>query len=147
MTFPGVEGLRIPATLEAARSARHRVRGACEGLSEEQTAGAVLLTSELVSNAVRHPLRDESDTRGAIVLSIYRTAEVLRVEVGDNDSHPLPRVRRPDTPLESGMGLYLVAPPWQPRGGASPATMERPCGSSSPPHPSTGADEHAELLR
>jgi anti-sigma regulatory factor (Ser/Thr protein kinase) len=109
MTFPGVEGLRIPATLEAARSARHRVRGACEGLSEEQTAVAVLLTSELVSNAVRHPLRDESDTRGAIVLSIYRTAELLRVEVGDHDSRPLPRVRRPNTPLESGMGLYLVA--------------------------------------
>ena len=106
---PEVEGLRTPATFTAARCARRRVRAACAGLSEEQKEVAELLTNELVTNAVRHPVGDELDPGVEIVVYIYRTAEFLRVEVQDHDSRPLPPVRRPSTPVESGMGLYLVA--------------------------------------
>jgi anti-sigma regulatory factor (Ser/Thr protein kinase) len=106
---PEVEGLRIPATSTAARRVRHRVRAACAGLTVEQKGVAELLTNELVSNAVCHADGDAPDSGAEIVVYVYRVAEVVRVEVQDHDSRPLPPVRRPSTPLEPGMGLYLVA--------------------------------------
>ncbi len=67
-----------------------------------------LLTSELVTNAVRHPQRDDGDHGLEIEVHVHRTDQVLRVEVHDHDSSPLPQVHPPDAPSEGGMGLYLV---------------------------------------
>jgi anti-sigma regulatory factor (Ser/Thr protein kinase) len=104
---PAGEGFRLPPTPTAARLARHRVSEACVGLADEQRAVAVLLTSELVANAVRHP---ESDAPAGteIEMRIRRTDRVFRVEVRDHDARPLPTVRPPTTPREGGMGLYIV---------------------------------------
>ncbi|MGZ4493527.1 MAG: ATP-binding protein [Nocardioides sp.] len=117
---PSAEGFLLAATPEAPRLARHRVSEACAGLGDELRTVAELLTSELVTNAVRHPPRDEADDGTDIEVRIHLTDEVLRVEVHDHDSRPLPEVRRPTTPSESGMGLHLIdelAAAW----GADPA--------------------------
>jgi sigma-B regulation protein RsbU (phosphoserine phosphatase) len=105
---PARGSLRIPATPDAPRWARRRVRAACEGLSDEQRTIAELLTSELVTNAVRHPVRHEASAQFEIVVDICRTDQLLRVEVHDHDTRPLPPAVPPQTPSESGMGLHLV---------------------------------------
>jgi anti-sigma regulatory factor (Ser/Thr protein kinase) len=78
------------------------------GLDDDQRAVAVLLTSELVSNAVRHPPRDATGHETEIEVRIQRTGRALRVEVCDHDARPLPQVLRPLTPREGGMGLHIV---------------------------------------
>ncbi len=105
---PATASMRLPATLAAAPLARERVAFACDGLDDEQTHVAELLTTELVSNAVRHASRDGA-AEDAIVLHIERTDEALRVEVSDPDARPLGPVHRPTSPRESGWGLYLVS--------------------------------------
>jgi anti-sigma regulatory factor (Ser/Thr protein kinase) len=104
---PPSEGFLLAPTPAAPRLARQRVSEACAGLGDEQRAAAVLLTSELVANAFRHP---ESDAPAGteIEVRIQRTDRVFRVEVRDHDARPLPRVRPPTTPREGGMGLYIV---------------------------------------
>jgi len=105
---PSSDSFRLTATPEAPRLARHRVSSACEGLDDEVRSVAELLTSELVTNALRHPPRDESDPGVDIEVSVHRTDRALRVEVHDHDSRPLPQVEPPDAASEGGMGLYLV---------------------------------------
>ena len=105
---PSSDSFRLTATPEAPRLARHRVSSACYGLDDELRSVAELLTSELVTNALRHPPRDEADHGVDIKVNVHRTDQALRVEVYDHDSRPLPRVEPPDAPREGGMGLYLV---------------------------------------
>ena len=60
------------------------------------------MTSELVTNAVRHG-------QGSVVLTVTVTADLLHVEVSDEDPR-LPRSRR--TPSDDGLGgrgLLIVA--------------------------------------
>lgn len=103
------ETFRLTATPAAPRTARRRVIAACEGLCVELRDVVELLVSELVANAVRHPLRDGSGRDVEIIVRIHRTDQVLRVEVQDHDGRPLPPVRPPPTPQERGMGLHLVS--------------------------------------
>jgi PAS domain S-box-containing protein len=68
---------------------------------------AVLLTSELVTNAIRH-------AAGDLRLRVLRRPGGLRVEVHDRDAYALPRLHRPasdgsDDLAESGRGLQFVA--------------------------------------
>ena len=67
---------------------------------------AVLLTSELVTNAVLHasPQPGPQD----ITVQIIRTVGMLRVEVHDHDPRPPAPVEPPAQPVEGGMGLHLV---------------------------------------
>ena len=102
------DSFRLMATPEAPRLARHRVSSACHGLDDELRSVAELLTSELVTNALRHPPRDESDPGVEIEVKVRRTDQALRIEVFDHDSRPLPQVETPDASSEGGMGLYLV---------------------------------------
>lgn len=102
------ESFRLAATPESPRLARHRVRSACDGFDEELCSVVELLTSELVTNAFRHPHRDDPDHGLEIEVHVHRTDQALRVEVRDNDSRPLPPVHPPEAPREGGMGLYLV---------------------------------------
>jgi anti-sigma regulatory factor (Ser/Thr protein kinase) len=100
--------------------ARAEVRLAIAGMLDgEQADAAVLLTSELVTNAVIHP-RQAPDA--AIGLRIQAAAGHVRVEVRDRGSGFEPG--RPDTrrPRGGGLGLALVealASRW----GAGPETV------------------------
>jgi anti-sigma regulatory factor (Ser/Thr protein kinase) len=62
---------------------------------------AVLLTSELVTNAIRH------ETGPAVVLVITRSCGELRVDVHDT-SHCLPEMSDIPADAETGRGLLLV---------------------------------------
>jgi len=107
---PPDDSLRLPATTAAPRLARRWVVAACAALGDQLSAVAELLTSELVTNAVRHPAADDSGLRVEIVVRLHRSEQMLRVEVHDHDPHPLPAPDRPlPEPRESGMGLKLVA--------------------------------------
>ena len=78
---------------------------------------AVLLTSELVTNAVTHTA---SGRGGKIVVTVYRADTRVRVEVRDDGSDQVPVVRAYGLAGESGCGLGLVelmAQCWGYRGG------------------------------
>jgi transcriptional regulator with XRE-family HTH domain/anti-sigma regulatory factor (Ser/Thr protein kinase) len=75
---------------------------AAAGLPEQVLLDAELLTSELVSNSVRHGPSDAE----VITLRIWVRTDALRVEVEDGSPDPA-RPRTPD--MEGGSGLALVA--------------------------------------
>ena len=92
----------LPSTDAAPAMARHRVAAACLGWPQVTVDVALILTSELVTNAVRHG-------GGPIRLDMELTEGVLHVEVYDG-SPAVPRrtpASRPDG--ESGHGLVIVA--------------------------------------
>ncbi|HLN78996.1 MAG TPA: ATP-binding protein [Nocardioidaceae bacterium] len=104
------ESFRLPVTPAAAGMARERLAEACAGLDDEQRYVAELLTSELVTNAVRHPQRPDDGPWARIVeVAIHRSDRCLRVEVCDPDPRPLKAPSCPSTPRESGWGLYLLS--------------------------------------
>ncbi|MFI2235789.1 PAS domain S-box protein [Streptomyces chrestomyceticus] len=79
---------------------------------------ALLLSSELLTNAVRH-------ARGPLTLRVWYSARELGVEVVDG-STPRPRARLADTAEENGRGLMLVealADAWGARPGAAGKTV------------------------
>ncbi|MDX3237943.1 ATP-binding protein [Streptomyces sp. ME03-5709C] len=94
---------RHPRSVGRAR-ALLRAQALVWGLTAEATDTAVLLLSELMSNAVRHarvPPGRRITARAALA------SGVLRVEVGDASSDP-PALRQASTTDESGRGLALV---------------------------------------
>ena len=97
--------LSLPTGARAARLAR---RATCEALLSWGIAHlqetAVLLVSELVTNAVLHT-RTESRT---IVLRLEAAKTGLRIEVEDADPR-WPQPRRPAGLDESGFGFVLIA--------------------------------------
>ena len=100
---PGGSTLRraLPPTAESASVARWLVTDLLKGRVDDDTRDtAALLTTELVSNAIRH-------TRDELVVSVQVSGGRLRVGVADS-SHRRPQlvqVGRRDT---SGRGLHLV---------------------------------------
>ena len=96
--------LLLPATAEAAKLARRATREALLswGIAHLQET-AVLLVSELVTNAVQHT-RMGSPT---ITLRLEMAQSTLRIEVSDADPR-WPRPRRPAGLDESGFGFVLV---------------------------------------
>ncbi len=96
--------LPLPSSGRAPGLARQAARDALTAWRlEELTETAVLLVSELVTNAIQHASTD----RSAIVLRLETAGDWLRIEVHDPDpGEPAPR---PPTGLEeSGFGLVLV---------------------------------------
>lgn len=106
---PGGEGtarclrLALPPDVPTVRLARQATRDALAAWQLGQLEdAAVLVVSELVTNAVRHA----TDT-GAIGLELTSVGTLLRVEVQDGD----PTWRQPRSPAdddESGLGFVLV---------------------------------------
>jgi serine/threonine-protein kinase RsbW len=95
--------LTLPATDHAVRQARQATRAALAAWRLaylEETA--VLLVSELVTNAVRHA----RDT-GTITLQLASAGAWLRMEVQDADPQ-WPQPRTPADRDESGFGFVLV---------------------------------------
>lgn len=78
---------------------------------------AILLTSELVTNAITHTA---SGRGGKVLVTVYRADTRVRVEVQDDGSDQVPVVRSYEKAKESGYGLGLVdlmAHRWGHRGG------------------------------
>ena len=98
----------LPAARLAAAQARQATRAAVAAWRLGYLAGpAVLLVSELVTNAVMHARPDAAGTVAGIVLRLEYGAGCLRIEVHDTSPHG-PRPRTPDWLDESGFGLMLV---------------------------------------
>lgn len=87
---------------DAPRAAREAVAGCCARASTgpECVDHAVLLTSEVVTNALRHG-------RGPVRVACDADQVLVRVEVGD-DSRLRPSVQPVDPDDESGRGMFLV---------------------------------------
>jgi serine/threonine-protein kinase RsbW len=87
-------------SVRLARHAAHVVLGVWELAHMEETA--VLIVSELVTNAVRHAR--ETDV---VEVDLHATRTCLRIEIQDCDRHwPQPRI--PGGFEESGFGFVLV---------------------------------------
>jgi serine/threonine-protein kinase RsbW len=96
--------LRLAATAQApglARQATHEALAAWRVAHLEETA--VLLVSELVTNAVRHA----STGGSALVLRLEAAGGWLRIEVHDADPR-MPQPRTPDMLDGSGFGFVLL---------------------------------------
>lgn len=101
----------LAPTPGAAGAARRRVADVCSSWPADRVQIAVLLTSELVSNAVRH-------AGGGIRLLIRCDSHGLRVEIRDSNAalppqHPVMPAPTPTAPghraLEGGRGLSIVS--------------------------------------
>ena len=91
----------LPPTAESAGVARWLVNDLLRDLVDEDTRDtAALLTTELVSNAIRH-------TRDELVISVRLAAGRLRVGVSDS-SHRRPQLVQVGSRDTSGRGLHLV---------------------------------------
>jgi anti-sigma regulatory factor (Ser/Thr protein kinase) len=117
---------RVPLTARpaAAAEARRQVRAAiCEWDIPVDPAVAVLLTSELVTNAIKHAAGE------AVLVTITCSYDQLRLDVHDT-SCLLPVVVEASADAETGRGLMLVASlsnDW----GTYRVPAARPCGSRS----------------
>ncbi len=95
--------IRLAAAPAAAAQARDQVRAAiCTWDAPVDPGVAVLLTSELVTNAIRHEATE------AITLAITCSRGHLRVDVHDS-SYSFPVVLEAAADAEAGRGLMLVA--------------------------------------
>ena len=95
--------MTLPASSESVRTGRHATRVVLSAwrLSRLEE-NAVLVVSELLTNAVRHA-RDTD----AIELDLHVTRAWLRIEIQDRDRQwPRPRVL--DELSESGFGFVLI---------------------------------------
>ena len=95
--------LTLPTAAAAVRLARRATRDALAAWSLsrlEETA--VLLVSELVTNAVRH-----ATDVGTVTLELTSEGTWLRIDVQDADAR-WPQPRTPDDCDESGFGFVLV---------------------------------------
>jgi anti-sigma regulatory factor (Ser/Thr protein kinase) len=106
MTAPGRGSTPARLDLEyhpaAVRRARRFVHDQCHaaGINADTSDTAVLLTSEIVTNAFLHG-------RSAARVTLTAGAERLRVEVGDDNSR-LPQRVEPDREALNGRGLAIV---------------------------------------
>jgi anti-sigma regulatory factor (Ser/Thr protein kinase) len=96
------ESLTLPDDFSSAGAARDITRRMCvtAGMSEDATDSAVLLTSEVVTNALLH-------SRGDARLTVTTSRGGVRVEVGDGTTdRPCPGPE--DAEATHGRGLQLV---------------------------------------
>ncbi|MGW3955893.1 ATP-binding protein [Streptomyces sp. NPDC004752] len=101
-----VHAFDLPATPTSVGAARRAVRALLTrwGTDDEVRDNAVIVTSELVTNAVTHSASER------IACRLHSTADRLRIEVEDqNRAAALPTPRQPDPDDQSGRGLLLVA--------------------------------------
>ena len=95
--------IEFEAVSASAGEAREFIRCALEAWDcDDPDEIAVLLTSEVVSNAVRH-----AATALALDVSLDDDSLLLRIEVRDSDSR-LPVLHRPSIDATGGRGILLV---------------------------------------
>ena len=91
----------LPASLEAPGRARQHLRRLSIRCSRDTQDDALLLTSELITNAVRH-------ARGPIRLAVYCTAQALRIAVSDAGPQELVLPEARDELATGGRGLHIL---------------------------------------
>src|SRR6266498_573723 len=96
--------LRLPPELTTPAFARAAVSAMASGLPEEVVSDIELLTTELVTNALKHATVSQSEQ--IIVRLVLRDG--VRVEVIDPGPPFDPRPVRPDSGSMSGWGLFIV---------------------------------------
>ena len=96
--------LRLARVPESARMARRFIQEFCKAadLDEDTYHTAALLTSELVTNAVRYG-------GSRVTLEARRPGGVIRVSVEDDDPELPEEGLRPPYRAESGRGIMLVS--------------------------------------
>lgn len=92
--------LFLPATALAPRLARQHLAGVGASWPPDLRDLALLLTSELVTNAVRYG-------DGAISFTVERLGGRVRITVGDGNPH-FPRATTADPTADRGRGLVLL---------------------------------------
>jgi anti-sigma regulatory factor (Ser/Thr protein kinase) len=93
-------GHAAPATARALVT-----RALAPSTRDETLRDVLLLTTELVTNAVLHAHVDETET---LELRAHVDNGVVRVAVTDSGAATRPRVREVDVDVPGGMGLFLV---------------------------------------
>jgi anti-sigma regulatory factor (Ser/Thr protein kinase) len=96
----GVPALVLPLDPRSVPAARGLLRSALDGHAASSADDAVLMISELVTNAVLH-------ARTRLHVSVSIADQTLRVEVSDDDP-TLPVAPDPETHSTSGRGLLIV---------------------------------------
>ncbi len=108
-TLPAARTARRSLTIRGCRSQVARARAFVArtlGPEHPGTEVAVLLTSELVTNAVLHS--DSGEGGGPVTVVVARLGGWLRVEVSDAGSACSAPVVKKDVCASSGHGLFLV---------------------------------------
>jgi anti-sigma regulatory factor (Ser/Thr protein kinase) len=94
--------LSLDRTVDAPRRARREIRSLAAELGEERTEDALLLVSELVTNAVKY------GGEGPVEIIVHREDGRARFTVRDHGGPgPLPEIREPGA-AGGGHGLRLV---------------------------------------
>jgi len=96
-----LERLRLPPEASSARAARQFVMQVLGGSVDEVADTAVLLVSELASNAIQH-------ARTEFEVCVAASESLVRVDVADDDPH-LPTLREYIAQSVSGRGLHMFA--------------------------------------
>lgn len=109
--LPGRVALTLAATSDAPALARHAAAAALADWSQERRDAALLVISELVTNAVRHGSAAPSDR---VTLRVRRRGHATRIEVGDRRAQGGTPVTAQGAALDderkrSGWGLSIVA--------------------------------------
>lgn len=97
---PGFRSWELPRDPAAASLARRQLAAALPDLPTEPLQDAQLLTSELVTNALRHGA-------GLITMSVVRDEDDVTVRIADQGSQA-PAMREHDVAAQAGRGLQLV---------------------------------------
>jgi anti-sigma regulatory factor (Ser/Thr protein kinase) len=112
--LPGAVAVALAADPEAPMLARHAAAAALSSWASERREVALLVISELVTNAVRHGSDGPPDE---VALSVRRRGATTRIEVRDPGAHgrsvpastgPTPGARARED-AHSGWGLPIVA--------------------------------------
>ena len=92
----------LPHTVEAPRLARRYLAARAAAWPAGLLDLVVLLTSELVTNAVVHG-------RSPVALRLADDGDQITIEISDGDPHPLPTdAGRPPDTRQNGRGLLIV---------------------------------------
>jgi anti-sigma regulatory factor (Ser/Thr protein kinase) len=104
---PRLIAFMLPSIPESVRIARFHVRAALSFHDLGQYADdAAIITSELVTNAIKHACCDATETIG---VTLARSQDQDTVIVCVSDSSPYgPAMRKPPTGSEQGRGLQIV---------------------------------------
>ncbi|MBO0822198.1 MAG: ATP-binding protein [Nocardiopsaceae bacterium] len=97
--------LTIPGRPEHVSSARAFITRTVSGLPGVDSDAATLLTSELVTNAIRHTRSGRGGTVGVTVIGL---PDGILVEVTDQGAAGTPEVKDSGLYAAEGHGLYLV---------------------------------------
>jgi len=90
----------LPRASDTVSAVRRQMRRRCGDLPTPLVDDTLLLTSELVTNAIRHG-------EGDVTVRLWPGPDVVRLEVSDTSSQ-LPAPRHAGTEAEAGRGLALV---------------------------------------